>query len=309
MGVTFGALPAPLTAPVEWTGLAMKWTGADGSEWVLSDATDGTVMMPGVRGMTMPPIVHHRAAHASVPGARWRGLHVDVREVFWPLQVYTGDGSQAWIEKDRAFWRSLDPEGVGTWEVIQPDGTTRSLKLRFVDDGDGAFSHDVVKDGWSTYGITLNAEQPFWEAEPITGTWQATAPQPFFGTTGGPSFKISGGGNLTEAEMTNPGDVDTYLVWRIYGPVTSATVGVNGRTITLPVTVNDGQMVEIDTNPQAQTAMKGPVGGTLIYDWTDELTDIDFAPLPAAKKSKLSLSVSGTGIITASFVPRYYRAW
>jgi hypothetical protein len=309
MGVIFGSLPAPPNAPVQWTGLAMKWIGADGSEWTLSDSTDGTVMMPGVRGMTMPPIIHHRAAHASVPGARWRGLHVDVREVFWPLQVYTGDGSDAWVEKDRAFWESMDPQTTGTWVVTTPDGRSRSIKLRFADDGSATFDHDVVQDGWASYGITMHAEQPFWEGESITGSWEATAPSPFFPASGGPGFKISGGGNLTEAEIANPGDVETYVVWRIYGPVTSAVVGINGRTITVPFTIDDGKYVRIDTNPSAQTALQGNVGGTLSSDKTGLLTDITFAPLPAKSTSKLSLTVAGTGRVTATFTPRYYRAW
>lgn len=309
MGVVFGALQAPLNAPVEWTGLAMKWIGADGSEWTLSDATDGTVMMPGVRGMTMPPIIHHRAAHASVPGARWRGLHVDVREVFWPLQVYTGDGSDAWVEKDRAFWQSLDPQQTGTWIVTTPDGQSRSIKLRYSDDSQIAFDHDVVQDGWSTYGINLAAEQPFWEGDPIVGNWQATTPAPFFPASGGPGFTISGGGNLTEAQISNPGDVESYVTWRIYGPVTSATVGINGRTITVPFTIAAGQVLEIDTNPTAQTAMQGPSGGALTVDKTGQLTGIVFAPLPGKQISKLSLTVSGTGSVRATFTPRYYRAW
>ncbi len=309
MGVIFGALAAPPNAPVNWTGLSMKWVGADGSVWALSDASDGTVMMPGVRGLSMPPVIHHRAAHASVPGARWRGLQVDVREVFWPLQVYSGDGSQAWLEKDRAFWKSLDPAKTGTWVVTQPDGTARSLKLRFVDDSEAAFTHDVALSGWSSYGITLAAEQPFWEAAPITKAWQNGAPVPFFGGVGGPAFVISPGNDLTSAKIENPGDVPVYPVWRVYGPISSATVGVNGRNITLPFEITAGQMVEIDTRPSAQTAMKGPLGGPLSFDWTYKLGAIDFAPLPPGKTSTLSLTMSGTGSISATFTPLYYRAW
>jgi hypothetical protein len=287
----------------------MKWIGADGSEWTLSDATDGTVMMPGVRGMAMPPIVHHRAVHASVPGARWRGLHVDVREVFWPLQVYTGAGSDAWVIKDRAFWQTMDPQQTGTWVVTTPDGQTRSIELRFADDSQVTFDHDVVLDGWSAYGINLVAEQPFWEGDSVTGAWRATSPAPFFPASGGPGLTISSGGDLTEAAIKNPGDVETYVVWRIYGPITSAVVGINGRNITVPFTVDAGKVLEIDTSPTAQTAMYGSVGGALTTDKTGLLTNIVFAPLPAKKTSKLSLTAVGGGSIEATFTPRYYRAW
>ena len=308
MGVVFGALNAP-GAPVQWTGLDMKWIGWDGSEWVLSDETNGTVMMPGVRGLNMPPVIHHRAAHASVPGARWRGATVDVREAFWPIQIYSDNGSQDWIEKDRAFWRTMDPMQVGSWVVTQPDGTARTLRLRFIDDGQHSFEHDSAQDGWTNYGITLAAEQPFWEGEEIGGSWEAGAPEPFFGTSGGPAFTISPGNTFNQAKILNPGDVPAYVVWRVYGPLTGATVGVNGRNIEIPFTIASGQVLVIDTAPTAQVALQGSATGTQTSDKTPNLGNIDFAPLPPGKTSTLSLSMSGTGRISATFNPLYYRAW
>ncbi|HSU47270.1 MAG TPA: hypothetical protein VLJ40_10185 [Arthrobacter sp.] len=314
MGVIYGALPPTKTLAVPWVGVEMKWTGWDGSEWMLSDPSDGTVMLPGVRGMAMPPIIHHRAVHASVPGARWRGLVVDSREVFWPLQVYSDLGSAAWLDKDAAFWRTMDPARTGKWEVTLPDGRVRALTLRFVNDGDGVFDTDPVLVGWRNYGITFSADQPFWEGEEISGTWFQGSSQPFFGGTDPKTgktvnFTISPGNTLTKASMINPGDVDVYLKWRIYGPVTAAVVGINGRNITLPFDIGAGEVVEIDSDPRAQTAMKGSAGGALTTDWTYKLGDIDFAPLPPGNKTTLSVSVTGSGSISASFMPRYYRAW
>lgn len=309
MGVVIGGYIAPPAPPVLWVGLDMKWIGWDGSEWSLTNPSDGTVMLPGVRGMNMPPIIHHRAAHASLPGARWRGNSVDIREVFWPIQIYTNLGSQEWIEIDRAFWKTMDPTKTGTWVVVQPDGTTRSLKLRFVDDGTQTFEHDPTLEGWTNYGITMAAEQPYWEGSAISGLWQAGSQSPFFGGTGAPAFTISPSNTLADATITNPGDVDSYVTWRVYGPVTSATVGVNGRNITIPFTIAAGDVLEIDTSPSGQIALMGPLGGPLTIDKTPDLGDIDFAPLPAREQSSLSLAMSGTGSVVATFTPLYYRAW
>lgn len=286
----------------------MEWIGWDGSRWSLTDPSQGTVMLPGVRGMNMPPIIHHRAAHASLPGARWRGNSVDIREVFWPIQIYTNMGSLEWLAIDRAFWATMDPKKTGTWVVVQPDGTTRSLKLRFVDDGEQTFQHDPALDGWSNYGITLAAEQPYWEGAPISGLWQAGSQNPFFGT-GAPVFTISPSSTIADAKITNPGDVSSYVVWRAYGPITTATVGVNGRNITIPFSIPAGEVLEINTSPSGQIALQGPVGGPLTVDKTPSLGSIDFAPLPAREQSSLSLSMTGTGSIVATFTPLYYRAW
>jgi hypothetical protein len=310
MGVVFGGLVAPTTPPVLWTGLDMKWVGWDGVEWSLTDSSTGTVMLPGVRGLSMPPVIHHRAAHASLPGARWRGHTIDVREVFWPLQIYSDLGSQDWIERDRAFWRTLDPQLTGQWIVTLPDGSTRTLKLRFVDDSQFTMETDSVFAGWSNYGITLAAEQPYWEGASITRRWEAGGTSPFFPISGGPAFTISPGNTLTQATLDNPGDVPAHVVWKVYGPLTSATVGVNGRTINIPFSVAAGDVLVIDTSPAAQTAMMGPVNGPWTTDKTMNLGSIDFAPLPAGAVSNLSLNIAGgTGSISATFKPLYYRAW
>lgn len=317
MGVVFGALQAPVAPPIKWFGLDMTWIGWDGSEWSLTSAENGTVMMPGLRGMTMPPVIHHRAAHASLPGARWRGYSIDVREVFWPIQIYSSTESQDWIDRDRAFWKTLDPSRTGTWVVAQPDGTQRTIKLRFSGDGDASFDHDPSLKGWNNYGITFAAEQPFWEGEPITKGWApgpAGDDPPFFGTTGGPTFTISGNSedSMPKAKLTNPGDVDAWPVWRIYGPVTSATVGVGSRTITLPFDIPAGTVVEVNTDPGSQTAMQGPAdkwGSDLTADWTYKLGDIDFAPLKPRQSSVLTLTVTGTGSVECTIYPRYFRAW
>lgn len=309
MGIVYGGPGLIPQAPVSWAGLAMKWIGWDGSEWTLSDESTGTVLMPGVRGVNMPPIIHHRAAHASMPGARWRGSTVDIREGFWPIQIYSGDGSQAWIDRDRAFWKTIDPNRTGTWIVIQPDGRERKLKMRFKDDTDYAMRHDPALGGWANYGITFEAEQPYWEGEEVFGLWETGTPSPFFGAVGSPAFTISPGGALTEAKLLNPGDVETYIVWELFGPITSAEVGINGRNIVVPFSIAAGQVLQISTSPQTQLALQGPVGGPLTVDKTGDLGAIDFAALPPGEESDLSLSMVGTGAITAAFTPLYYRAW
>jgi hypothetical protein len=298
MGLVFGQPTAPNLPPQTWAGLAMTWTGWDGSVWSLTDDSSCTVMLPGVRGFNMPPIIHYASAHASVPGVRWRGHTVDTREVFWPLQVYSDTGSAEFLARDRAFWKTMRPEKTGVWSVIQPTGDERKLRLRFRDDGTQTYSTDPSQSGWVNYGITLEAAQPYWEGKTEVGVWTTGTALPFF-----PTLTLSPGGTLDTAVINNPGDVEVWPIWRIYGPSTSVVVGINGRTITVPFTIPSGQFLEIDTSPRAQTAMLNGV------DRTADLGGIDFAPAPADMSSSLSLSMTGTGVITAAVTPLYYRAW
>lgn len=299
MGVVFGSPLYPgSSAPVAWAGLSMTWTGWDGSVWSLSDEQFGTVMMPGVRGLNMPAITHYTSASPNVPGARWRGHTAEAREVFWPIQIYSDIGSVDWLARDRAFWKTMRPEKTGTWTVIQPDGRSRSLRLRFQDDGTQTFDTDPAIVGWTNYGITLTAEEPYWAGPSETRAWQAGGAAQFF-----PNLVISPGGALDTAQANNPGDVEVWPVWEIHGPVTNATIGVNGRNITIPFEIEAGEVLTIDTSPRVQTAMLGAV------DRTEDLGVVDFAPLPPDQITPLSLSMTGTGTITVTVTPLYLRAW
>ena len=133
--------------------------------------------------------------------------------------------------------------------------------------------------------------------------------QPFFGATEAPAFTISPSNTLADAKITNPGDVESWVTWMVYGPVTTATVGINGQNITIPFTIPDGEVLQIDSSPSGQIALQGPVGGPLTVDRTPDLGDINFAPLPAREESAMSLSMTGTGSVVATFTPLYYRAW
>ena len=225
--------------------------------------------------------------------------------MFWPLRVYHPAGSQEWLDYDAAFWRTMHPDHTGVWTITQPNGESRSLRLRCVDDGQQAFDTDPALLGWARYGVTLVAEQPYWEGDPVTRAWKVGTPVSFFGSgPGGPPFTISPGSTLSKATIDNPGDIDAWPVWTIYGPTNSVTVGVNGRTVLVPFPVADGGLLTIDTRPSAQTAIDGNGG-----EWTSQLGSFNFAPVPAGKAVSLSLAMSGSGLVQASLTPLFLRAW
>jgi len=314
MAIVYAGLFAPPAPPRTWIGLQMTWTGWDGSGWSLSDAADGTVMMAGVRGLTMPPVVHYTTQYPSVAGARWRGHTVEPREIFWPIQVFSDTSSQGWIDRERAFWRTMRPEKTGTWTVIQPSGEERKLDCRFVDDSNQAFNQDPVLAGWSNYGITMKAEQPFWRAEPIRREWKSSggAAVPFFPAAPGDGFRISSSTTSDGAKMLNPGDVDAYPRWEIHGPVTSAVVGVGGKNIEVPFAVADGKVLVIETDPTMQTATEYTKSGLDLISPTDKTASLgaaNFVPLPADSTATVSLTIVGSGKVALILTPLYLRAW
>ena len=281
----------------------MRWVGWDESVWDLTGDASGVRLMPGVRGLGPVKHTHWRSQSPAVAGSRWRGAVADARDVFWPLFLFNDQGSREWVEYDRAFWRTLDPRKTGTWVVELPDGSTRSLTLRFEDDSQPEWELDPILAGWTTYGIRLTADDPFWAGETVRRSWQEQARRDFLPAAAGEGYYVSSGSTLGSATLTNPGDVDAHVKWTVRGPFSSVSVGVGGALVTAPITAVEGQTLVIDTDPAVQAAF---LDGT---DVTAQLTSAEFGVLPPGEAVPLSLTMAGTGIISAEFTPRYLRAW
>lgn len=287
----------------------MTWAGWDKSEWALCDERSGVYLKPGLRGWGVPGVDRYASTSPALAGSRWRGSRTQEREVFWPLRVFSDAGSQAWLDYDSAFWRTMHPDRPGVWSVTQPNGTTRRLTCRFVDDGSATFDIDPALVGWTDYGVTLVAEQPFWTGDPITASWSNDGLAPFLGGPSGSGratpFYISRGNTIGSAKMPNPGDVDAYPVWTIKGPASSVTVGVAGSTITYSVAIPTNGSVVIDTRPGSESVVDQD-GNDLVGNLSGA---VSFAPIPASEAAELSLSLAGTGSVSATIEPCYFRAW
>jgi hypothetical protein len=301
---TFVSLPGGLGP--DQTAISHTWQAWDGTVWDLSSGRSGVYLKAGVRGMTMPTMIRYTQKSPAVAGSIYRGTIPDERDVLWPLKVFRNSGSQDWINHNRAFWRTMHPEKTGTWVVTQPGGEYRTLTCRFVDDGQFAWAGDVEVDpelaGFANYGISLVAEQPYWQGAPISINWSPAASRPFFSTSGS-VFGISSSNAVFGARISNPGSVDAWPVWTVRGPFTSATVGVGNDTVTLPFTVAAGHWVQIDTDPTVQTAFDD-----LGVDRTPDLGSVDFAQVPPGDPSDLNVTMAGSGSVDVTITPSYYTA-
>lgn len=313
--------PAP-AAPA-WSGLKMRWT-AKGTEWALTDPSTGLFLKPGIRGLGSVATTRHFTESPAVAGSRFEGASFLDREVFWPVHIYSDTGSTDWMVRDRAFWATMDPEDTGVWTVTHPDGNHRTLRLRFLSDGDKVRDQDPMKSGWDSYGITLVAEQPFWVGTPEVRSFAGVeTPPPFFGNDG-PVVNIAPGYSVSNATIDNPGDVESYPRWYIEGPATSASVGVGGMVVNVPFEIGEGKTLVIESDPDligatlydvapgaaAKPSDRVP-GVDLInpVDKTPALGEADFAPIPAGAQVPLSLTLLGSGKVEALLPSLYRRPW
>ena len=313
--------PAPAVSP--WKGALMTWT-AKGVTWPLTDPASGMFLMPGVRGLGSVTTDRHATASPAVAGSRHEGISVLDRGAFWPIHIFHDGSSQDWVERDRAFWKGMDPGDTGVWEITHPDGTKRSIRLRFRDDGDHTITYDPFKYGWQSYGITFVAEQPFWEGAPVVRSWKNPVFEPFFEPDGPQIVNISSSADVSQARIDNLGDVESYAKWFIDGETTAASVGVGSLVVDVPFTVPTGKCLLIESDPDrigatmydivpgAPDKPSQRVLGLDMINPVDRSTDLgeaEFPPIPAGAGVQLSLSLSGTGVVEALLPSLYRRAW
>ncbi|MGN8245232.1 hypothetical protein ACTHAM_002351 [Cellulomonas soli] len=325
--VPFIPPPPPLPA---FRGFGMTWTGWDGTVWDLTGGESegtGLSLQSGVRGHDVPPKSRRFSSDSpALAGSRTRGFQVLDREVFWPLRVYSDASSQAWVEYDRAFWRTLQEDRPGVWTLIHPDGTRRTLRCAYAETDGSASDIDPSLVGWALYGINLVAEQPYWQGAPVVRRFAAAAAAPFIPEGGGPPFAIGEESTLSTATITNPGDVPSWVTWWVTD-TDSLTIGVDGRAVVVPFEVGPGRMLVIDTSPAARTAKEidaPPIDlvtreaqeswvASQLPTATDRTRELGpstkWGPVPAGGMVDVSIDMVGPGSVRASLVPLHRRAW
>lgn len=325
MGIAYAIPYAPPAPGVPaWRGLDLSWTGWDGSQWDLTRPSSGLFLRPGVRGLHLPTFERQSSSSPMVAGSRHRGSFTKDREVFWPLYLYSDEGSTGFMERDRAFWQSLDPDMEGVWTAAVPNGGRRTLGLRLVSSDDD-MQRDPIKAGWAAYGINLLADKPYWLGETVTKSWAQDDMRPYYitdadrtkyGYAADVVHYLSPGGSLGTATFSNDGDVPSYPVWTVVGPTTAVSFGVGGSDIIVPFEIPDGYAVQLDTDPvngqilwygvwdQTTKSLIAPV------DRTPELSQASaFVPIPRGQDRPLSIAMTGSGTVIASVQNRYRRAW
>lgn len=308
--VVYATPPAVAELPVSpWTSLRHTWQGPDGSMWDLSDPAGGVFLLSsGIVGLHMPQFDQYVDEYANVDGGVYRGSRAQVRNPEWTLLIWDDGSTEAFKERYRALWSTLDPNRPGLWTVTDASsGESRSLMVRLRSSEEMSYDRDPLKAGWAIYSVTLLAEDPFWRGVPILSpTWGADDSINFTGPSdSAPDYNVSASTSLSSAAMTNDGDVDAWPSYTITGGtggLTTVTIAAAGGTVGFGA-VAEGSVLRISTDP---------TNPTMTLDGTDVAGDVDpWDPraIPAGETSPLTITIVGHGTVQASFAPRYYRAF
>ena len=289
--------------------IGVTWTGWDGSVW---DLHNGPVYLSGgIDGLlSMLTGTAFTRDTALTDGQYFTGWRADPRAGLMPVLIGQSETESEWLALERAWWRTMRIDRPGVLAVTAPDGTTRRITLRFVDDGGMASPHDPSRYRLTVAPLKMIADDPWWVGDTFTAAFShATNAGNFYGNGAGfgPPFTLGSRDTTASATVTNPGDVPVWPTYIVTGPVTSFRAAIDGKAVEGTYTLLAGQSIRIETSPARQVAFKVVNGAET--NITRELSSVEFAPIPDGASVGLDIQIVGDGGIALHGVPKYYRAW
>ena len=253
--------PRPPTPVTEDAGgpPVLTWTGANGDTLRLTDDQAGYVLMPGVRGLELPEYTHFTRESGALDGQVTTGSRALAREIFLPVHVHGQDRTEA-LDRRGALALAMQPTpytggGTGVLELSERDGTRRRIRARYQDGMGGDEGRDQAGNYWCTYGLTLLADDPYWEMDPVRRTWRIEGTTDLWLPV--PPLRVRASEVIGEGmRMANPGTAHAWPVWTITGPVGAGALMANestGEELEFTRELTDGEAVTIDTRPRRKS--------------------------------------------------------
>lgn len=274
---------------------------------------NGIVVQPGVKGFDAPIFQHSHTETPGIDGGHYNATRVPPREIFIPVYIEGADRGQ-FLQRKRAFLSAISPLGSltpGRLYITEGDGSTRTIDLHYFDGAEGDENVDAAGFHWCKYGLRFVAMDPyFYASSTVTRTWTGDVEDmlPFFGS---PFFGLALNRTLSfngEVTLDTVGDVDSWPVWIIEGPIQSATF-INhslNQTFELIYQIEEGEIVTIDTRPGKKT-VRSETGLNL---WEFLGPNPQMWPVgPQSNQVEIFVNgVTNNTSVTISYLPRYLSA-
>lgn len=220
-----------MTAPITAT-LTDFW----GNDWPLSVQAPGPrqqgIRLKSIRGLAGAPFGFNEVQGESTAGVIVRGRKDEASQIGIDVWVdYPGAGEDA---RDYLMrWRRALGRGLARDEDTPPLRLTigesgRWQDIRFIEAKNEPDIVAMFAVGRARDEVLFRQDMTWWRADPVVDTFTAAE---FAGATIG-----------------NEGDVDVWPSYRLTGPITSPTLGLDGETMPLP-TLAAGQWLDIETDP------------------------------------------------------------
>lgn len=237
-------------------------------EWISAEGTSTELwVQPGASGRFGPPVVIQDEEVPGFAGSRFREVRHGPREFSLPLFI---DATSEAAKRTalRTLIRQLDPTlGEGRLRVHAPTGDVREINCRVRAGLEGDEDTGNAYPGWQKIVPMFRAFDPYWyDTMDTIATFTTGATATFF-----PIFpiRLSSSQVFVDANVSNPGDLETWPQWEITGPGSSIVVrSLDTEEFTSfssglgEFSLGAGEKLTIDTRPGIKS-VTGPNGENL----------------------------------------------
>jgi hypothetical protein len=328
MPIPVKVVPAPplvnrptAPAPVTWgrTSVSIVGNNGQGEEIPLTTfdnaAWPSILMQPGATGLDMPPFGLFSDDSPNLDGSIYRSARAAAREIMIPVYLH-GIDRQTVNQLKRRLFQSLNPKrGYCLLKFTEGGNRTREITVYYKGGMEGSEGTDIAGFTWSKYGLQFSAMDPwFYPTRAQSARWDFGVGDPLLSTTTSfiPVHISDGvmGGPGDSLVISNPGDIEAWPIWQLYGPIKSFTItSPKGEIVKASPPaggadlVPSGRVLTIDTRPGKKT-VKDDTGANY---WSKLDTNPQFWPVdPGDTNASVSVVTgSGKAAVVLSFFPRY----
>lgn len=217
--------------------------GANEDEIVFDNST--FVLNTGFTGFGIPA-TQVRIAESAGDGGTWRHTKRGVRDIDLPITILGDDRADVQTKMRRLARLTQDALGATILKAAYSDGTSLTIGLHYVGGAEGQWGEDEGMT-WNKWVMSFQAPVPFWVSEQAQdfvirsgGSGRGLLPQLT-------KLKVASTQALGEISVTNDGDVASYPLWRIDGPINNFTATDGTLTFTFASLVEEGETIFVDT--------------------------------------------------------------
>jgi hypothetical protein len=273
---------------------------------------DPIMVRPGLQGIDLPPVQIFADPLPFDDGSIERGVRFNDRQIMIPIRMKGASLTQLRNFKHDLF-DYIDPKRTLVDVIVtQPNGKARYARGRYAGGGEGSYTDQEFGIEWQLMALSFRCFDPYFydyeDPDPLEFSIQDTSKgfleQPFL-----PMHLSSSQVIGNPINVMNPGDADTFGVWRFNGPFTAITVSsaTASRLWTITSTKIAGEWIEVDTRP-GSTSIMDDTGANM---WGAlSITDDDLFPISRGL-NVLTLAMTGSNSdtrATLTMSPRYRAA-
>lgn len=274
--------------------ISISLTGANGDTITFDDST--YILMQGASGFGVPT-TSLRISESASDGGVFRATKRGIREFDLPVAVIGSDRGDVETKLRRLSNLLRNVNGATTMTASYSDGTAYSIQVYYAGGADATRGSDANLY-FARWVLNLQAPSPFWTSSAAS---TITVQQSGIGRGMLPKLsrlQLTGNQAIGTVVVNNTaGDVPSFPVWKLYGPMDNASIYVGTTGFTYNATIAAGEVITIDTAKKTVVDSAG----------TNKYANLSSAPkFFSLPPGTTSVSVLGNNTTTASKIALSY---